>query len=214
MILRGNIPGMNNKTSVFLLAVILLSLTVSGGVFYKRHFVSHRPSRILGMSRDDYQAYQLEYQQLLFENERLSRQLQNFEQAAAQQGTWLNKVTEENLQLRDKISLMERLSRLQKSVSELKEKQARADREKEEAVTPALPSESLSWETLEEARTALEKAKLRIHSVQERMNDLLSDDKEKQLAVGEDPDQGPSCTGNKGYLFHEGSHPESGRGAL
>ena len=207
---RRPIPGAENKAVIFLLLAVVISAAAGGVLFFKRQALS---PPMMGMNRDEYQAYQLEHQQLLFENERLGRQLRALEQAAARQGIWLDKVQEENLQLRDKILLMDRLARLQKSISELKEKQAREDVEREGAVKADLPSEPLSWETLAEARDALEKAKLRIQSVQEQMNALTSEDEGAQLAVQEEMDRVQSLMGNKGYLFRE-SRPVPGGDSL
>ncbi|HPB67838.1 MAG TPA: hypothetical protein PLT76_08605 [Candidatus Omnitrophota bacterium] len=195
---------MKNKTIIFVGMVILSSLFILGVIFYNHHRLAlHKPLRMMGMSRDEYQAYQLEHQQLLFENERLVRQLQALEEAAARQGLWLSKVKEENLHLRDKILLMDRLSRLHQSVAQLREQESRerAVREKETAVEPDGPAGTLSWATLEEARTALEKAKIKIQSVREKMDILISEDEGEQFADQEETERVQALSGNKGYLF-------------
>ncbi len=194
---------MKNKIIIFFVMIILSSLFILGVVFYNHHRLAlHKPLRMMGMSRDEYQAYQLEHQQLLFENERLVRQLQALEQAAARQGLWLSKVKEENLHLRDKILLMDRLSRLQQSVAQLREQESR-EREAREKKTadPDAPSGTLSWATLEEARTALEKAKIKIQSVREKMDILISEDEGERLADQEETERVQALSGNKGYLL-------------
>jgi len=211
---RGENPEMSNKRIISLGTAALFFLCVLGGVFYQHHRVSLRkPIGMMGMSRDEYQGYQLEHQHLLFENERLIRQLKDLEQAVAHQDTWLNKVKEENLQLRDKILLMNRLVHLQQSIFQLKEQEIQDAPGKEGNAGPGLPQGALSWATLDEARATLEKAKIRIRSVQERMKVLVADDEAEQLAIQEEMDRVQSLIGNKGYLFR-GSAQVSGEGAL
>ena len=197
-------PGRKDPVFLFFLLSVLVSLCVSGGIFLVRHAGPARtPGALLGMSRDEYQAYQLEYQHLLFENEQLVRQLRDMEQAAARQGVWIDKIREENFHLRDKISLMDRLARLQQSVSELKEKQA-PDAESVDVLRAEEPGVAISRDTLEEARAALERAKVRIRMVEERMGTLIPDVPTGRIAVPADSFPDRSRLGNKGYLFRQG----------
>ncbi len=157
------------------------------------------------MSRETYQAYRLQKEHLALENERLSRQLQSLQRMIERKEIVLEKVKKENVQLRDKIQLMDEIAQLQDSIAELKHKNSQLVEKEAQVQKGREEDRVMSWNSLEEARAALTKERLRIQSVKERIEILTSQEKDEKVAVQQELDKIQSHMGNKGYLVREGT---------
>lgn len=120
---------------------------------------------------------------------------------------FLRDVQTENLQLKEKIKLLDQLNDLEREIGSLREENARIQefvRDSGGKITQAQVKDDFDFDSIDNGRSLLQQLRQKIAGVKNRISFLKKKEKEYKIAVQREVDEKKMELGNNGYLVKDG----------